>query len=112
MPDGSHDSVWRLACWCDLNGTPSWHETRGGRGRSAKGSRCWDATWVVFAKVAAAGHPASGVLDSDQGSQLEWSFAELRSEVLCPLPPAGAAPSPQIPAARVGWWVITNPSLA
>lgn len=37
----------------------------------------WDATWVVFAKVAAAGQRA-GVLDADQGSQLEWSSAELR----------------------------------
>lgn len=29
-------------------------------GEVSKGQPVWDATWVVFAKVAEAGHPASG----------------------------------------------------
>lgn len=82
----------------------------------SKGQPVWDATWVVFAKVAAAGQRECPDVDQDHSwsersaeltwSEVLWSCPCL--QVLQALPVAHLRAllfSPQIPAARVGWWV-------
>lgn len=56
-------TLMRVPRWCgkSARAQPEWD------------GRQWDATWVAFAKVAAAGRARFAPHDAGQGSQLEWS---------------------------------------